>query len=400
METNFGGMKSLGFGRVRATGILFIMPQVKAMLRLAPLAVLAALPLAAASAGDAAAGSPKSFIDYFRPAPIISPLSKDAWGASLVGPRDQGNGLEDPTMRRWNYWDGTIIRAPDGKYHLFASRWAQSRGFNAWPSSQAVHAVSDNLFGPYVDEGLCWPANRGGLGHNVTALVLPDGRYAIVVSETRPGDVFVSKSLDGPWAYLGAIKVAPGPRRNLAGMSNVRVMARPDGDFEIIARSGAIWISKDGILGPYVVQGKCIYHGIRGLDQTNLEDPDIWYGGGLYHVLVNSWSNRKAYHLTSADGITGWQYRGVALDPRADFIRYTDGTVNHWHNLERPSVYLENGHVVAVTLAAADFPKGKITGDSGHGSKILILPFDGSSLDRDEAPAPPANGRDQRTGVR
>jgi hypothetical protein len=63
----------------------------------------------------------------------------------------------------------------------------------------AVHAVSDKVTGPYVDKGICWPDNQGGKGHNVTALVMPDGRFAIVVSETRPGDVFVSKSLDGPW---------------------------------------------------------------------------------------------------------------------------------------------------------------------------------------------------------
>ena len=82
-------------------------------------------------------------------------------------------------------------------YHLFASRWDQAKGHHGWGGSKAVHAVSDRLIGPYVDKGLCWPDNLEGKGHNVTALVLPDGRYAVVVSETRPGEVFVSSSLDG-----------------------------------------------------------------------------------------------------------------------------------------------------------------------------------------------------------
>jgi hypothetical protein len=328
----------------------------------------------------------KTFIDYFQPMPIIGGLSKDAWGASLTGPRDPKNGLEDPTIQHWNYWDGGIIKGPDGKYHMFGSRWDQGIGFNKWYTSKAVHAVSDNLFGPYVDQGLCWPDNRGGLGHNVSSLVLSDGRYAIVVSETRGGDVFVASTLDGPWKQLGTIKVADGPHKNLGAMSNVRPMVRPDGKFEIIARSGAIWISPDSILGPYVIQDTSIYPKVPALSRImDLEDPMIWYSGGLYHIIVNSWGTRKTYHLTSVDGISGWTDRGIAIDPKSDFIRYTDGTVNHWANLERPSVYLENGHVVAVTLAATDYPKDHIPGNSGHGSKILVLPFDGAALDQDEA---------------
>ena len=46
-------------------------------------------------------------------------------------------------MTRWNYWDGQIIKAPDGKYHMFASRWDQAKGHSEWGNSRAVHAVSD-----------------------------------------------------------------------------------------------------------------------------------------------------------------------------------------------------------------------------------------------------------------
>ena len=148
----------------------------------------------------------KSFIDYFLPMPVNGDLSKEAWGAAEVGARDQKNGLEDPNMSHWNYWDGQIIKGHHGKYHMFASRWDQAKGHRGWGGSKAVHAVSDNAAGPYIDKGLCWPNDQGGKGHNVTALVLPNGRYAVVISETRPGTVFASKSLDGPWEQLGTIK--------------------------------------------------------------------------------------------------------------------------------------------------------------------------------------------------
>jgi hypothetical protein len=334
--------------------------------------------------------SRKSFIDYFLPTPIVGQLSKDAWGAATVGPRDQKNGLEDPTMKQWNYWDGQIIHGPDGKYHLFASRWDQARGHNGWGGSKAIQAVSDNLIGPYVDKGLLWPDNQGGKGHNVTALVLPDGTYAVVVSETRPGDVFVSKSLDGPWQHLGNLQIAP----NTFGetkFSNVSIMVRPDGAFEIIPRSGRIWISTSGILGPYTVEGPPIYTTIPELATHKaryLEDPVIWYSGGLFHVTVNDWNARQAFHLTSVDGIHDWKFRGLAYDPRINFVRYTDGTVNRWNKMERPSVLVENGHVVAMTLAVIDVAKDDEKGNDGHGSKVIVIPFDGAALDRDEAPKP------------
>jgi len=325
----------------------------------------------------------KTFIDYFLPTPIVGTLSKDVWGAVAVGARDPKNGLEDVTMKQWDYWDGKILKGRDGKYHLFGSRWEQARGHNGWFQSKAVHAVSDKLLGPYEDKGLCWPTNEGGKGHNVTALELPDGRYAIVISETRPGTVFVSKSLDGPWELLGPITVANNPKWH---GSNEIILARPDGRFEMFGRAGVIMISDKGILGPYVSQGPSIYPGLKDLpkqDLRRLEDPVLWFSGGLYHITVNNWSDRKAYHLTSKDGITGWTYRGLAYDPTVDFVRYTDGTVNRWAKLERPSVYIENGHVTAITLAVIDVQKEQENGNDGHGSKVIVIPFDGAAMDRD-----------------
>ncbi|MBN8459343.1 MAG: glycoside hydrolase family protein [Verrucomicrobia bacterium] len=331
----------------------------------------------------------KTFIDYVKPMPIVGGLSTTVWGASEVGARDPKNGLEDATMTKWNYWDGQILKGKDGKYHMFASRWPQAKGHMNWYDSKAVHAVSENLFGPYEDKGLLWPDNEEGKGHNVTALVLPDGRYAVVISETRPGNVFVSDSLDGPWTYHGQMEVADNEFKHLGVkkngfMSNVSIIVRPDGNFQIVSRSGAILISKNGILGPYVVQGPSIYQVMPWRQPLiGLEDPVLWFSGGLYHIIVNKYNERRAYHLTSVDGIRDWKYRGVAYDATTDFARYSDGTVNHWHKLERPGVVIENGHVVALTLAVMDTPKNTQKGNNGHGSKVVVLPVDGAALDRD-----------------
>ncbi len=347
----------------------------------------------------------KMFIDYFQPTPIVGALTTNTCGAADILPRDPQNGLEDQSLKdlpltttnaqsndaakKWYYWDGQIIKSPAGKYYMFASRWDQARGHGGWFGSSAVYAVSDNLFGPYVDKGLVWPDVVNGVagrGHNVTALVLPDGRYAVLISETRPGSIYISKSLDGPWEFQGPITFSTnefsGDTRRLG--SNMTIMVRPDGNFEIVQRSGLVLISTNGVMGPYAVQGPSVYpKAIDGKPVYNLEDPVVWFSGGLYHIVVNSWSARKAFHLTSTDGIHNWTLRGLAYDPTTDFVRYTDGTVNHWNKMERPGVYIENGHIAAVTLASIDIPKEEDRGNMPHGSKVVVIPFDGAAFDAD-----------------
>ncbi len=333
-----------------------------------------------AAIGVSSPAADKTLIDYFLPTPVRGSLTTNAWGAANVLPRDPQNGLEDQTLKQWYYWDGQIINGPDGKYHMFASRWNRALGHNGWGTSLAVHAVADDPVGPYIDKGVCWPDSLGGRGHNVTALVLPNNEgYAVIVSETRPGAVFVSKSLDGPWTMKGLLTVEG--QTNWRA-SNASILIRPDGDYMIVPRNGRIMISKasDGICGPYKIMGPSYPRGI-----PNLEDPVVWYSGNLYHIVVNSWSTRTAYHLTSKDGLTRWVNRGVAYDPRKDFVRYTDGTVNHWNKMERPGVLLENGHVKYFTLAAIDVEKNEDRGNDNHGSKVVVIPFDGEAFDRDMA---------------
>jgi len=371
---------------------------------MAPLLIAASLFTAgSAFAEDLPVLGPRPFIAYFRPTPITHSLAASAWGAATVGPRDQDNGLEDRTLQHWNYWDGVILKGADGRYRLFGSRWDQAKGHGEWWNSKAIAAVAPRLMGFYRDAGLLWPDNEGGRGHNVIALKLHDGTYAVVISETRNTSVFTSASIDGPWRFSGEIRVDQDDYHSLANAgpgggdltgpdpkpwhgSNVNIVERPGGGFLMVQRSGQILLSEKGILGPYRVMGDSIYRGLAGLPQSNLEnleDPVLWYSGGWYHILVNHWEQRQAYHLISRDGVTGWRFQGLAYRPDADFIRYTNGVVNHWNKLERPGVVLENGHVVALTFAVIDVPKEEEAPGSHHGSKVILVPFDGAAMDRD-----------------
>ncbi len=322
----------------------------------------------------------KTMIDYFQPIPIVGQLSTTGWGASTVGPHDSSNGMENSAS--YFYWDGKIIKASDGKYHLFCSRWPASYGIDGWMSvSIAVHAVSDNALGPYTDKGQLYTYNNGK-GHNTTGLTLADGTYGVVESAIVPGWLFTSPSLDGPWTYGKSISWDNSGHNPDAVTSNLQITVGPDSRYWAISSHGFV-MDSDQFLGTYKIETDRIYPIISGTNDGNAEDPLIWYSGGFWHVVYNYWDAGRGYHLMSVDGIHNWKNMGVAFDRSTSFIRYTDGTVNHWGNVERPNVVMDNGHVAYFTFAVTDKNKDQANNCCATASKVLVVPFDGISFDAD-----------------
>lgn len=341
----------------------------------------------------------KQFMDGFLPMPIVDPngLTTECWGAEHVGPRDQQNGLEDSDMSDYSYWDGGIIKDEEtGKYYMFASRWNQAGGhwgqdgIDGWQGSQAIYAVSDNLYGPYEDQGPIWPDYYEGAGHNVFPFQLSENdplreegyKYGIVVSDVGKhgnevnGTLHVAKSLDGEWEHRGKIQVDT----NNFALSNISILVRPDGRYQAINRNGDIATS-DSLTGNWNVESTRLWWNVEGMSSDCIEDPVIWYSDGLYHCVVNKWDAKHAYYLTSKDGLTNWVcHAGTAYSPTKQFLEYEDGTENNWTKLERPNVYIEDGSLKAVTFAVIDVEKEQDFGNDDHGSKVIVVPFDGESL--------------------
>ena len=388
--------------------------------------------------GVARAQTAKTFINYFQPTPTACSLTTNAWGCTTTGstppncvsgqgvvPRDTCNGIESSTNPPgYYYWDGTVILAPDGTFHMFADRWAGSQGFNpGWEGSDPIHAVGGkSALGPYTDKGYAYSNSSFGSdphhGHNSQVVALLNGTYAMIVSEVVPFTIFTASSLDGPWTPCSGspgsgLSVPSGFGGNTSYASNVSLVVRPDGNFEITQRHGLIALSTSGICGPYKAQqptntypaseaipsqySASIYPnrqkhsdpmGPSTVESTYTvaEDPVIWYSGGQYHVLYDYPGDRVGYHLTSTDGIHNWTDQGLAYDPRyaQQIFSYTDGTVDHWYKMERPNVLVENGLITHVTFAVADVNKdNQIPAGSNHGSKVIVVPFDGASFDKD-----------------
>jgi MYXO-CTERM domain-containing protein len=331
----------------------------------------------------------KTMLDYFQPIPIRGTMTTSGWGIGTSGPRDTGNGLED--IANWRYWDGKILKADDGKYHLFCSKWQASKGIAAWMSdSISVHAVSDHVLGPYKEIGLTY-TYQNGRGHNTTGLKLIDGTYAVIESAIVPGWIFTSSSLDGPFNYKGSISTDNNGFNASNLTSNLQIIVGPDDKYWAISGSGFI-MNGDNILGTYKVRTASVYMPNPGMDNGKAEDPILWYSGGFYHVVYNYWDQRKAYHIMSADGVKNWKNTGLAVDRSSDAFRYTDDTVNHWGNMERPNVVMENGHVTHFTFAVTDVNKDEGSNCCSTGSKIFVVPFDGVAFDADNGGQTPGSG--------
>ncbi|HET9956201.1 MAG TPA: MYXO-CTERM sorting domain-containing protein [Polyangiaceae bacterium] len=364
---------------------------------------------------SAATSLAKPFEEYLRPTPITcSPLSSASWGVAGVLPRDLCNGIESAKGARvhpdYYYWDGQIIRAKDGKYHLFMSTFSGNTNFGtSWQSSDAYHAISQtSVFGPYERQDYIYTNNGSHKGHNVSAVELPDGSYAVIVSEIVPFTIYKSSSLDGPWTSCQPT--------TQVGASNISLVPRHDGKFQIVERNGTIAIA-DTLCGTYVKQKPTCSYTQAGADsiypkRTSIpgvsnpsfmwqEDPHIWRSAGTYHVIYSGSGDRVGWHVYSADGIN-WKDNGYAWSPRdyqKIFCYEGTTTCSQWYKMERPGVVLQNGHPTHITWAVSDVDKdNQVLPGTNHGTKIVVVPFDGVAFDNDFGVGGGANGGASNTG--
>ena len=298
------------------------------------------------------------FMDRFLPLPELGGLTYDTWGSDGVLPRDTNNGIES---RKWSYWGGNIRQGKDGKYHMFVCRWPENsrKGHMTWPKSEVVHAVSVNRFGPYK------PVKVVGKGHNPEWYVSKNGKYVISVI----GKYYISDSINGPWEKKKFDMDNRG-KSIIDGLSNLTFAQREDGSYIMISRGGGVWLSDDGVSTWHRVSEGSVYPDVNG----EFEDPVIWRTNVQYHLIVNDWLGRIAWHLRSKDGIHWKTDPGEAYMP--GIARRQDGSVEKWFKFERMKVLQdEYGRAVQANFAVIDTLKKQDLPNDRHSSKNLVIPL-------------------------
>jgi len=134
-----------------------------------------------------------------------------------------GRILEDPDH---NVWGCSPIYGPDGRVHVFYSRWKNEAKHQGWITCcEITHAVADSPEGPYE---FCDVAVKGRGGdwwdamtcHNPTIHKVGE-KYVLFYMGTSDGTVYtkrvgmaVSDSLYGPWERTSEPIVQPDPDPN------------------------------------------------------------------------------------------------------------------------------------------------------------------------------------------
>lgn len=306
------------------------------------------------------------------------------------------------SMSGYNVWCNGVVKGEDGKYHMYFSRWPVSRGFDAWVThSEVAHAVSDNLFGPYRFSDICLPAHGnqfwdGEMTHN-PHVIRYNGKYYLYYTANKGSGywkttadtvkprmnhpewwvnrnyqrigVAVADSPYGPWKRFDKPLIDITPGRRTTGVPTV--FQRPDGKFSLAYKSvmekegykgGAVkhYISlSDSPLGPFKDYDKPFITSPKS--DFPIDDHVEWFQNGKYYCIAKDHGDRITEHgialllFESPNGLD-WTLSPNSLVHKFS-ITFKDGEHMEFDRFEMPKVYMENGKIVALFLAAK--PKGK-----------------------------------------
>jgi hypothetical protein len=137
-------------------------------------------------------------------------------------------------------WGGSVLRADDGEYHLYAAAFGLGCNLGSWHSNSfVVHGVSDVAAGPYSWHDVALPMEH----HNPHALRAPDGTYLIY----SHGQGNCNSDMDNStWAVPDCGGELPG-----GGRERVANATTPYCTHNCVIPGCQSSLSGDGPVGPY-----------------------------------------------------------------------------------------------------------------------------------------------------
>jgi beta-xylosidase len=288
----------------------------------------------------------------------------------------------------YNVWCCSPIYAPDGKVHVFYSRWKNEAGHSGWITCcEIAHAVANQPEGPYetVDVAL---APRGGTWwdattcHNPTIHKVGD-QYVLFYMGTSDGTAYtkrtgmaVSDSLYGPWKRTDRPIIEPDPDPtawNSMCTTNPAFVQHPNGEFWLYYKSWCIadW-EKDianglkaataevgkftnrqyglatakSLEGPWEKVGDSPIIDLRHLgENAQSEDAYIWVEDGTFKMIMRDmgyWNHEYGLLFESADGLH-WGLPSVAFYEGSRYLPEPPNGLDREGRFERPQLLMRNG---------------------------------------------------------
>lgn len=327
---------------------------------------------------------------------MITPISSNSTTTSAFEQRlnPLGRILE---IEGYHVWCCSPIYGPDGRVHVFYSRWRDEYKFSGWVSAcEVAHAVADKPEGPYEDLGVVLKGSGGdawdswaihnptvqkvgdkyalfymgadGSGLDIEQSDLPhlsDEAYAKYFTElvySKRVGLAIADSLDGPWERVGdgpVIDVGASGEWDDAVVSNPSLLQNPNGEYWLYYkgwdydtgrrfngnRKYGLAVAKD-IKGPYV---KCEKNPLVDFsymgERVQCEDAYTWYDKSKeapYQMILRDmgvFNHEYGLFLDSADGLE-WGNPQIAYRDAGSYFNEALPGLDRQGRFERPQLLM------------------------------------------------------------
>ncbi len=278
-------------------------------------------------------------------------------------------------MEGWYVWCNSPIEGPDGRIHVFFSRWPSARGMGGWiNSSEIAHAVAERMGRPFVyKETILAPR---GAGHwDATTCHNPhikfvDGKYCLFYmgnangkTNTKRIGLATADSLDGPWSRPALPLLEAGAKGAWDDhcTTNPAFLKHPNGQYWLYYKSwnnNDYYNSPDPLIrgnrkyglaiadkleGPYERYSDnpvIDYSGKGGNKQ--FEDAFVWHQDNQFRMLARDmgvFNHDVGLYMTSVDGIS-WNEPTIAYKALSAYINEPPAPkwLKRYGRLERPQL--------------------------------------------------------------
>ncbi|AHF91510.1 glycosyl hydrolase family 43 [Opitutaceae bacterium TAV5] len=331
-----------------------------------------------------------------------------------------GEIADDNGFRMEGYWlwCPSVIRGPEGRWHMFASRWPAWLPMHpGWLThSEVMRATADNPEGPYAFAEVVLPARGpeywdGRATHNPT-IRFHGGRYYLFYTgitwplpPPKPGEtpgtrdplcivaraakrvgVAWADSLEGPWhrSEQPLLPTRPGTFYSFL-TSNPAPWIMPDGRVMMLFKSREyrangshsdmhIGLAEaDSPASPFRVVGDGPVFDEFG----EVEDPFFWHDGEVFHAVAKDMSGTLAgqpgagVHAVSDDG-RRWRPGTPQVAWRKEIVR-AGGVREQIGSLERPFLLMNEAGIPTHLCAAVSNGSSGFTDASVTQNRVISL---------------------------
>ena len=278
-------------------------------------------------------------------------------------------------------WGTSPVKAPDGKIHVFYSRWNAEGKMGGWlNTSEIAHAVADSPESPfsYIETVL---APRGGGYWDGTTCHNPhikkvDGKYCLFYignsnrkMDTKRIGLAMADSLNGPWLRPDKTLLEVTPDEDAWDSfctSNPSFLKHPNGQYWLYYKS---WNSREyyhytdprirgnrkyglaiaeNLTGPYIkYKGNPVIDFSGRGNNTQFEDAYVWYENGKFKIVsrdMGIFGHTYGLYMESDDGINWTEPLIGYLDTDSYFKQPpAPPHLSKYGRFERPQLLIENG---------------------------------------------------------